>query len=302
MSKIFTVFGATGSQGGSVIKYILADSTLSKTFKIRGITRDVSKPAAQALIKQGVEMKAADLSSKASVTEALQGSDTVFLVTNYWESVKYDVEFGQGKNVADAAKELGVQHLIFSSLLHVTELTNSRLSQVPHFDAKADIEEYIRKSGVPASFYLPGYFMTNFLQMVQKGEDGSLILAYPVGKDAKFPLIDVAEDTGKFAKAIIKNRDQTLGQQILGAENYYTPEQVLAELEAVTGKKTSFMQLSAEQFKGFLPSFMADEMLDTHLFIESPGYYNGTELDESQEILEDKLTTWKDFITNSGAF
>jgi uncharacterized protein YbjT (DUF2867 family) len=57
MSKLITVFGATGNQGGSVIKNILADSTLSKTFKIRGITRDVSKPAAQALAKQGVGLK-----------------------------------------------------------------------------------------------------------------------------------------------------------------------------------------------------------------------------------------------------
>lgn len=56
MSKIITVFGATGNQGGSVIKSILADPVLSKEFKIRGITRDVSKPAAQELAKQGVEL------------------------------------------------------------------------------------------------------------------------------------------------------------------------------------------------------------------------------------------------------
>jgi uncharacterized protein YbjT (DUF2867 family) len=137
------------------------------------------------------------LSDKASVTEALQGSHSVFLVTNYWESAKYDVEFGQGKNVADASKELGVQHLIFSSLLHVGKITNGRLRHVPHFEAKADIEEYIKKIGVPASFYLAGYFMSNFTQSVQKGEDGSLSFAFPVSQDAKFPLIDIAEDTGK---------------------------------------------------------------------------------------------------------
>ncbi len=57
MSKLITVFGATGNQGGSVIKQILADAVLSKEFKIRGITRDTSKPAAQALTKQGVELK-----------------------------------------------------------------------------------------------------------------------------------------------------------------------------------------------------------------------------------------------------
>lgn len=213
MSKLITVFGATGNQGGSVIKHILADPTLSKAFTIRGITRDVSKPAAQALADQGVELRAvsnlhclnelqtdmiqADLSDKSSVTEALEGSDTVFLVTNYWESASYDVEFEQGKNVADACKELGVKHLIFSSLLHVGKVTNSRLTHVPHFESKADVEEYIKKIGVPASFYLPGYFMSNFNQSIQKGEDGSLSFGFPVGKDSKFPLIDVAQDTGK---------------------------------------------------------------------------------------------------------
>ena len=136
------------------------------------------------------------MSDKSSVTEALEGSDTVFLVTNYWESAKYDVEFSQGKNVADSAKKLGVKHLIFSTLLHVGKATNGRLSHVHHFEAKADIEEYIKKIGVPASFYLPGYFMSNFKQSIRKSEDGSLSFAMPVSKDAKFPLIDIGEDTG----------------------------------------------------------------------------------------------------------
>ena len=56
MSKILTVWGATGNQGGSVIRAVLADPVLSKEFKIRGITRDVSKPAAQALAAKGVEV------------------------------------------------------------------------------------------------------------------------------------------------------------------------------------------------------------------------------------------------------
>lgn len=262
------------------------------------------------------------MSDKASVTEALQGSDTVFLVTNYWESAKYDVEFGQGKNVADASKELGVKHLIFSSLLHVGNVTNGRLSHVPHFEAKADIEEYIKSLGLPASFYLPGYFMSNFAQAVQKGEDGSLSFAFPVGKDAKFPLIDIAEDTGeqhseskdllipfadqdnvgKFVKAMIKNRDATLNKQILGAENYYTPEQIRSGLEAATGKKTHYAQVTSDQYKSFLPEFIAEEMLENHLFIEEPGYYNGAELKQSHDILEDKLVGWEEFIKKGGAF
>lgn len=58
MSKLLTVFGATGNQGGSVIKAVLADAVLSRDFKIRGITRNVSKPAAQALAARGVQVVA----------------------------------------------------------------------------------------------------------------------------------------------------------------------------------------------------------------------------------------------------
>jgi hypothetical protein len=56
MSKLITVFGATGNQGGSVIEAILADPQLSKEFKIRGITRDATKKSAQDLAKRGIEV------------------------------------------------------------------------------------------------------------------------------------------------------------------------------------------------------------------------------------------------------
>lgn len=136
------------------------------------------------------------MDAKDSLKAALQGSHTVFLVTNYWETANADTERTQVKNVTDVAKEVGVQHLIFSSLLNVTEATNGRLTHVPHFDSKADVEQYIRDSGVPATFYLPGYYMSNLKMSIQKGQDGSLTWALPVGKDTKFPLIDIKSDTG----------------------------------------------------------------------------------------------------------
>ena len=137
------------------------------------------------------------MNSKSSCVDAIRGSHTVFLVTNYWESADSEVEVTQGKNVADAAKEVGVSHIIFSSLIHVSKITKGRLSHIPHFDGKADIEEYIRSTGVPCTFVLPGYYMTNYPQMMKKGEDGSYTLAYPVGNKALFPLFH-PKDTGMF--------------------------------------------------------------------------------------------------------
>ncbi|KAH8716733.1 putative nucleoside-diphosphate-sugar epimerase [Phaeosphaeriaceae sp. PMI808] len=299
MSKIITVFGATGNQGGSVIENLLNDAEIQKEYKIRGISRDTSKPAAKELAGRGVEMVAADLGSKDSIRVALKDSHTVFLVTNYWESANPAVEITQGKNVADVAKEFGVQHLIFSSLLNASKTSNGRLTHIPHFDGKADIEQYIRDSGIPSTFYLPGYFMTNLEVAIRPGQDGTLVFTAPVTKDAKFPLIDIKSDTGKFIKAIIKNRSSVLGARILGAEGYYTPTQILDQLSEVTGKKTHFVQVDEKTYKGFLPESVAEELLENLLFIENPGYYGGEGLGKSHEVLEDQLVGWKQFAGKS---
>ncbi|CEI41791.1 hypothetical protein FVEN_g3772 [Fusarium venenatum] len=309
MSKVLTVFGATGNQGGSVIRAVLADAVLSKDFKIRGITRDATKPAAKALAKKGVDVISADMNSKASLTDALKGSHTVFLVTTPdFMSGGGTQEQTHGMNVTDVSSEVGVKHLIYSSLLHVTETTNRRLKHVVHFDDKAEVERYIRSNGIPSTFVLPGYFMSNFtaLQMIKKGDDGVYSLAYPVGDKAKFPLVDAESDIGKFVAAAIHHQPKVLGSQILAAADYYTPTRIVSEFEEVTGKKARFVPIDAATYKSFLPGPLADEMLENHLFIEEPGYYNGRDLKESLDLLGSvglKPTSWKEFVTaNKAAF
>ncbi|KAH7140960.1 hypothetical protein EDB81DRAFT_654582 [Dactylonectria macrodidyma] len=303
MSKVLTIFGATGKQGGSVLRSALADPVISKEFKIRAVTRDASKPSAQALAQEGVDVVSADLSSKSSLVEAIKGSHTVFLVTTPdFMSAAGTQEKAHGQNVADVASEAGVKHLIYSSLLHVTETTNRRLKHVVHFDDKAEVERYIRSKNIPSSFVLPGYFMSNFtdLQMIKKGEDNVYSLAYPVSDKAKFPLIDAGSDVGKFVVAAIRNEAKVAGKQILAASGYYTPIQILAEFEQVTGQKARFVQIDVETYKSFLPVPLADEMLENHQFIEEPGYYAGKDLKESIDLLAEvglKPTSWKDFLT-----
>ncbi|RAL00766.1 NmrA/HSCARG family protein [Aspergillus ibericus CBS 121593] len=303
MSKILTVFGATGNQGGSVIQAVLADPDLSKQFKIRGVTRDASKPAAQKLADQGVDLVVADMSSVSSALPAIQGADTVFFVTNFWETMSRDTEVAQGKAVTDACKEAGVKHLIFSSLRNVTEISEGRLPNVSHFDGKADIEEYIRASGVPATFVLAGLFMSNFFQMLNKRDD-TYTLAWPVDVDkAQVPLFDVVGDTGKFVKAALKHYPATVGQRILAATDYYTPSRIVEEFQQVTGYKAQAVTIPAEIFKSFLPPPIAQEMLENILLLEEPGYYAGESLTPSHELLdkEDQPTQWEEFVSRNQA-
>lgn len=139
------------------------------------------------------------MSSEASVAPAVQGAHTVFLVTNFWESMSADKEVAQGKVVTDASKAAGVQRIIFSSLINVTEASGNRLSHVSHFDSKAGIEKYIRGSGVPAVFVLPSFFISNLIDSIKKGEDRSYTYALPVSADkARVLIFDAAGDTGQY--------------------------------------------------------------------------------------------------------
>lgn len=113
--KTIVVFGATGAQGGSVIKSILADPKAASQFQIRAVTRDPSKPSAKALADQGCELVTADLNNEKDVARALKGAYGAFAVTNFWETGDPGVEIAQGKNVADAAKVFSYHFLASQS-------------------------------------------------------------------------------------------------------------------------------------------------------------------------------------------
>ncbi|KAJ4267125.1 hypothetical protein NW762_003223 [Fusarium torreyae] len=297
MSKILTVFGATGNQGGSVVRAILNDPALSKEFKIRGITRDVSKPAAKELSSKGVEMISADMNTVEQVAPAVKDAHTVFLVTNYWETEKGNGEIAQGKAVADACKAAGVKQLVFSSLLDTNKISNGRLTHIKHFEGKAEIEQYIRDANIPATFVLPGFFASNLFTMIRKNEYGTYSWALPVdGDKAKVPIFDVGSDSGKFVKAAIKHFPSTLNKRIYAASDYYSPNQMLADFNDVTGKNATFYQAPPDVFKTFLPAPIAEEMTENMLLLEDPGYYGGADLKESLDLLDEKPTTWKEFV------
>jgi uncharacterized protein YbjT (DUF2867 family) len=225
---------------------------------------------------------------------ALKDAYAVYAVTNYWETRSADVEMKQGKAMADAAKEAGVQHFVWSSLPNVTELSKGALAHVAHFDSKAHIEEYIRKIGLPATFFMPGFYMSNLPggMFRQAPPNNDWTLALPIPGNTPVPLLDTADDTGKFVKGILNNREKTLGKQIYGATNYYTLEEMVKEFKELypeAGKTAKTVELPHQVFKDILgktgmPEESAEELLQNMRLMNEFGYYFGASLDESHSV------------------
>ncbi|KAJ6088374.1 hypothetical protein N7486_009635 [Penicillium sp. IBT 16267x] len=300
MPKLFTVFGATGNQGGSVIRTILADADPSKEFLLRAVTRDVNKKSSKALAAQGVEVVQGDMSSPEDMKRVVQGSDTVFLVTNFWEHQSAEPEIAQGKTVADACKAEGVKHLIFSSLIDVTKASNGRLVHVTHFDGKAEVERYIRQTSLPASFVMPGIFTTELLNLIHKQEDGSCILATPTTTQSPAPFIDIVADMGNFVRAALLNKPNSGANTIYASSNYYKWDDIPSHFEAATGKKLMVVTVPGEVFKSFPPGLspeMTEEIYENMMLLEDPGYYAGADLTSSLNLLAEEPVGLTEFFS-----
>ncbi|KAI9838861.1 MAG: hypothetical protein M1819_004068 [Sarea resinae] len=311
MSKLLTVFGATGNQGGAVIESVLSHPTLSKTYRLRGITRDPSKPAALKLKEKGVDVVKADLLDKESLKQVIQGSSAVFAVTNFWEKATKANEVAQGRNVASVCKECGIELLIWSTLPHVTKMTSGALKHVTHFDSKAEVGEYIEELGVPYAFFVPGFYMSNITGSIKKTENG-LSYASTFTPTTPVPLLSPGTDTGLFVSSLLSHYPATLGTSILGASGWYTPAQIVDTITAVSGQKCTYTQLSEAQLKaglmaqgqagaggGGMSEEKAEEIVENFRLVTEWGYFGpgGKEgVEDSIKLLDTKPTTFKQFV------
>jgi uncharacterized protein YbjT (DUF2867 family) len=208
--KIIAVLGATGSQGSGLVSSILADP--SGGFAARAVTRDTSKDKAKAMAAKGAEVVKADLDDVESLKKAFAGAYGVYAVTNFWEHFSGEKEVAQAKNIADAARAAGVKHIIWSTLEDTRKLMaadDTRMPmlqgkyRVPHFDAKADADEFFK--GLPVTYLMVSFYWDNlylFDLAPKKDKDGVYSWAFPMG-DAKLAGI-AKDDIGKAAYGIFK--------------------------------------------------------------------------------------------------
>ncbi|KAF9343143.1 hypothetical protein BGX26_006201 [Mortierella sp. AD094] len=304
MSKVLVVFGATGQQGGSIANYVINDPELSKQFKVRGVTRDSSKPAAQALKQKGIEVVEGDMDDIESLKKAVQGAHTVFAITSsvHDENLKKR-EIAQGKAMADAAVSQGAQYIIFSTLPHAGRISGNKYNKVDHFDGKAEVEEYIRTLPIKSAFFLPGFFMQNFkfIMAPQPNGDGTYTLSNIVAPETELPLIDVVHDAGKFVGAILAEPEKYEGKVLTAATKIYTFEEVVKVISDGTGKTVKYKQIPESVYRGFLPPAAADELVEMFWLYQDFGF-NGPQTKElvkqAAQIARGKLTTLEEFVVN----
>jgi uncharacterized protein YbjT (DUF2867 family) len=305
MSKILVVFGATGQQGGSVANYVVTDPVLSKEYKIRAVTRDPSKPGAQALQRKGMEVVQGDANEPESLKKLRQGAHTVFAVTTttYDDQTK-DREIRQGKCLADAAVASGVQYFIFSTLPHAGKCSNGRYAKVDHFDSKAEVAAYIRMLPIRSAFFAPGSFMQNFSGIMAPHPvgDGTYALSNVVSPQTQLPLIDIAGDTGKYVGAVLAEPEKFEGKVLSAATRLYSMEEITEILSHVTGKTVKYNQLPEQVFKGFLPPPAVEHLVQMLLYFQDFGYYGPQtkgSVEWTAKNARGKLTTFEEYIAKN---
>lgn len=278
MSKLLVVFGATGQQGGSIVSHVLDDAELSKQYKIRAITRDTSSSSAGALKKRGVDVAQADLTDPPSLSAAMKGAHTIFFLTSpVMGPDAKNQELTQGKGIVDAAVTEGVQYIIFSTLPHVTRISGGKYTKVAAFDAKAEIEDYIRTQSIKSAFFSPASFMQNFQHIMapQPTGSGTFSLARHVSPDTQLPLIDTAGDTGKYVGAILAEPDKYEGKVFCSASAVYTMTEIADTMTKVSGTSVKYEQIPEEVFRKYLPfsGAYADSLVEMMLYQQDFGYY-----------------------------
>jgi uncharacterized protein YbjT (DUF2867 family) len=229
--KTVLVTGATGRQGGAVIRHLLP-----KGWGLRALTRDPSAHAAKELVRQGVEVVQGDLEDSASVERAAIGVYGVYSVQDFW-AVGAKREVQQGKNVADAAKKANVNHFVYSSVGGTERNTG-----IPHWESKWQIETYIRSLSLPATMIRPVAFMETYY--VDQVEVGILKgkLADPIRGDKPYQTI-ATDDIGAFVALAFDRPAEFIGKELEIAGSELTNLEAAEVFSRVLGRTVKFQKL-----------------------------------------------------------
>lgn len=243
--KTILVTGATGRQGGSVARHLLA-----RGFKVSALTRHPDHAEAHLLARKGATIVEGDLDDASSLPKALEGIHGVFAVQNVVEH-GFEGEIREGRNIIEASVSAGVRHLVYSSIASAD--TDDEMPMAP---SKRAVEEYLRNSGLAWTILRPVYFMENFDLAREEILEGRLRV--PLPPDRKLQML-AADDIGFFACMAFEDPREWAGKalDIAGAE--MTMPQVAQILSEALDKEVAYEEIDlpslAATNPGLLPMF-----------------------------------------------
>ena len=307
--KVIAVVGATGAQGGGLVRAIMNDPTSS--FTVRALTRDVNSDKARLLSKMGAEVVAADVDDEESLKRAFAGAYGVYCVTFFWAHLSPEKELAQATAMARAAKAAGVKHAIWSTFEDTRKsipLSDNRMPtlmgkyKVAHFDAKSEADQAFRDLGVPTTFLLTSFYWENLIYFgagPKKGPDGKLALTYPMG-EKKLPGI-ACDDIGKCAYGIFKQGSEFIGKTVGIAGEHLTGTQMAAALAKALGQEVRYNDVPADVYRGFgFPG--AEDMGNMFQFKRDfEQAYCGARSIEFSRRLNPGLQTFESWLTNNAS-
>jgi len=274
--KVVFVAGATGSQGGSVVDALLKHGG----WKIRILTRNADAAKAKELAKKGVEIVQGDYTDEKAMKEGLKGAYGFFAMTNFWDPATMGKEAEIGKKMVDFAKEAGVKHFIWSTLVNVHKGSKGKY-HVPHFTDKALVEEYAHTKGFQyTTGVAPAFYFQNFGNFFppKKDDKGTFVFTLPSREDAYITACDVS-DTGEAVATALNHPSEWNGKLIPVAGSHMHPQDYFSTISKVTGVPTKFVSVSTDAFAKY-PFPGAQEMADMFGWFNEFTYY-GPDVDLS---------------------
>ncbi len=238
------VFGATGSQGSSVVRHLKKHGT----FHVRALTR---RP--EAYKGPADEAVRADLDDESTLRDAMKGAHGVFLVTNFWQPGTDEIK--QATAAVRAAADVGVNHLVWSSLPDVEAISGGTWD-VPHFSDKARIDATVRDAGFPRyTIVQPPFYFENLLGHLapQPMEGGRTGWTLPIDPDARVIHMGAIEEFGSLVTGAFAHPDKSAGETLSMSAGLYSFFDIVKAYGAALGEELGFQRVPLEVFADFFP-------------------------------------------------
>ena len=267
--NLIAVVGATGQQGGAVVRALQAN----KQFKVRALTRNPDEHP-----QVGDEIIKADLNRPETLKPAFEGAHGVFLVTNFWKGGTDEVD--QATAAVRAAKDAGVKHFVWSTLPDVEAISGGKF-YVPHFTGKAKVDRIVKEAGFANhTFVIAPFYYQNLIGVLapQKQTDGSVGWALPLDPTVRSIHMGDITEFGHIVAGAFAHPDQAgHGEYLPLVGDFMSFNEIIDTLNR-QGHNFSFNQVPKEVFAGLFPG--AAEIAEMFSYFQAHTYLGSDSRDQ----------------------